>query len=85
VLWRYPRWRWLGAAYAAAMLFAIVYLGEHYVVDGLAGWAVAGACWAGVNAWLRARPGGELVNETRVAKPVEAGNAVMPASRVTDG
>lgn len=33
--------RWLLLAYPAAMAFALVYYGEHYVVDVLAGWALA--------------------------------------------
>lgn len=33
---------WLAAIYTAAVSFAIVYLGEHWVVDVLAGYAVAG-------------------------------------------
>src|SRR5271166_3635182 len=33
----------LGAAYAATLGFALVYLGEHYLVDLLAGAALAGA------------------------------------------
>lgn len=34
------------AVYVAVMAFALVYTGEHYVVDVLAGWAYAGAvCW----------------------------------------
>jgi hypothetical protein len=39
------RWRRIGKAYAAAMAFAIVYLGEHHVVDALAGGVLALACW----------------------------------------
>jgi membrane-associated phospholipid phosphatase len=35
----------LGASYAATLGFALVYLGEHYVVDLLAGAALAGAVW----------------------------------------
>lgn len=35
----------VGAAYAAAMSVAVVYLGEHYVLDALAGWVVAIAGW----------------------------------------
>src|SRR3954452_2841897 len=34
------------AAYALAMAFALVYGGEHYVADILAGWAMAGAAYA---------------------------------------
>ena len=34
-------WRWLLFAYPAAMAFTLVYGGEHFVVDILAGWAYA--------------------------------------------
>ncbi|MEX0683103.1 MAG: phosphatase PAP2 family protein [Dehalococcoidia bacterium] len=54
-LWKYRWLRWAGAAFAVSMLFSIVYLGEHYAVDGLAGWAVAGAAWAGVTAFRAKR------------------------------
>jgi membrane-associated phospholipid phosphatase len=33
---------WLAAMYTAAVSFAIVYMGEHWVVDVLAGYGVAG-------------------------------------------
>ena len=35
----------LGASYMAVLGFALVYLGEHYVVDLLAGAALTGAVW----------------------------------------
>ncbi len=35
-----------GALYAAAMALALVYLGEHYAVDLIAGGVVAGGAWA---------------------------------------
>jgi len=35
----------LGWSYAATLSFALVYLGEHYVVDLLAGAALTGAVW----------------------------------------
>jgi membrane-associated phospholipid phosphatase len=35
------RWRWLLALYPMAMGFALVYMGEHYVVDVLLGWIYA--------------------------------------------
>jgi membrane-associated phospholipid phosphatase len=42
VLWRVsPRWGWLGVFYAAGMSFSVVYLGEHYVIDVIAGWLYA--------------------------------------------
>lgn len=39
------RWRVCGLAYALAVAWAIVYGGEHYVVDALAGMLVAWGCW----------------------------------------
>lgn len=43
------RWRrrlnWLGWAYVAAMTVALVYLGEHYVVDIIAGVGIAVLAW----------------------------------------
>lgn len=45
-LWRLRRWAGvLGWAYAAAMGATLVYAGEHYVVDVLAGVALAAAAW----------------------------------------
>ena len=54
-LWKYNWLRWLGVGYAISMLFAVVYLGEHYAVDGFAGLGVAAAVWAGVRAYLARR------------------------------
>ena len=45
-----PRLRFLGWAYLGVMMFALVYLGEHYFVDIAAGIAAAWACW-----WLGGR------------------------------
>jgi membrane-associated phospholipid phosphatase len=39
------RWRWLGIAYVAMMGFALVYMGEHYVTDEIAGIALAFGVW----------------------------------------
>jgi len=53
-LWRTPL-RTVSLLYSAAMLFTVVYGGEHYVVDGLAGVTLACVSW-----WLasrRVRPG----------------------------
>jgi membrane-associated phospholipid phosphatase len=56
-LWRLvPRWtRPLLAAYPPAMAFALVYSGEHYVVDCLAGWVYAVGCFLVVNLWFERR------------------------------
>lgn len=39
------RWRWLGITYVALMGTALVYLGEHYVIDEIAGIALAVGVW----------------------------------------
>lgn len=51
-----PGTRWTGCIYSVLMLFAITYLGEHYVVDGLVGAAMAWGAWRtmGVNRFTRA-------------------------------
>jgi membrane-associated phospholipid phosphatase len=42
VLWRtWPKWGWSAVAYPIAMAFSVVYLGQHYVTDVLAGWLYA--------------------------------------------
>jgi membrane-associated phospholipid phosphatase len=50
-------WRWALLVYPAAMSFALVYYGEHYVVDVLAGFAAVTVVMLGWRAWER-RPGG---------------------------
>lgn len=71
------RWRWLLLAYPLAMGFALVYLGEHYVVDVLAGWAFAIAVHLGVGVWERRRL---LVGPTPVAPSEPAGEPAAPVS-----
>ncbi|HET6347115.1 MAG TPA: phosphatase PAP2 family protein, partial [Myxococcota bacterium] len=44
--WRTPL-RWISLAYLAAMSFAVVYGGDHYVVDVLAGGGLALLLWRG--------------------------------------
>jgi membrane-associated phospholipid phosphatase len=48
VLWQAGGvWRISAGAYALAMGFSLVYLGEHYLIDVLAGAALALGCWYG--------------------------------------
>jgi membrane-associated phospholipid phosphatase len=56
-LWRIvPPWaRVVLALYPVAMAFALVYSGEHYVVDCVAGWAYAAATFLAVDAWFERR------------------------------
>lgn len=46
-------WRWAILLYPVAMGLALVYLGEHYVIDLVAGVAYAIAVHGGVGAWER--------------------------------
>jgi len=68
-LWRLvPRWgRPLLAAYPPAMAFALVYSGEHYVVDCLAGWVYATASFVAVNLWFERRSRRVLALEPALA------------------
>ena len=65
------RWvRVVSLAYPLSMTVALVYFGEHYVIDCLAGFAVVGASWIAVDWWEKKRgltqrahdPTGQLVN-----------------------
>jgi hypothetical protein len=47
------RWRFLLLAYPLAMSFMLVYYGEHYVVDILAGWLLAILVMAACTSWER--------------------------------
>ena len=49
------RWRYLLALYPMAMAFTLVYTGEHYVLDCVAGVLYALAVHFGVNWWERRR------------------------------
>jgi membrane-associated phospholipid phosphatase len=51
----HSRWRYLLSLYPIAMAFALVYTGEHYVVDVLAGWIYCIAVYAAVE-WVAAQP-----------------------------
>jgi membrane-associated phospholipid phosphatase len=49
------RWRWLLVLYPMAMGFTLVYCGEHYVLDLLAGALFAVVVHLGLNRWERRR------------------------------
>jgi membrane-associated phospholipid phosphatase len=72
VAWRHhPAIGVLGWLYAASMAFALVYLGEHYVADLLAGLVVAAMAWRASDIWRWFRRG-ELEQQTNeaVAQPI---------------
>lgn len=71
------KWRWLLALYPLAMGFALVYAGEHYVLDLIAGVGYAVAVHLGMNRWERWRAGrgdGDRV-ELADGTPVRTGPA----------
>jgi hypothetical protein len=49
-------WRWLLLVYPLMMGFALVYYAEHYVLDILAGWLLAGVVMIGCGWWERRHP-----------------------------
>jgi membrane-associated phospholipid phosphatase len=53
---RHGRWRWAALAYPISMSVALVYLGEHYVTDIVAGALLAVAVLVGCASWERSRP-----------------------------
>lgn len=50
-------WRWILLLYPLLMAVALVYYAEHYVIDVLAGWALAAAVMWGCGRWERRRAG----------------------------
>jgi len=82
-LWKtWPRWGWAAIIYPVAMGLTVVYLGEHYVIDVLAGWLYAFAAFAVVWRNERGAPGEDARPEAgadRVRK--RSGRAgALPAS-----
>lgn len=60
VAWRvWPRWGWALVLYPLAMGWAVVYMGEHYVIDVLIGYAYGAAAfwavWVAPGWWARTR------------------------------
>jgi membrane-associated phospholipid phosphatase len=60
-LWKYRPWRPVGIAYALSMGFTVVYLGEHYTVDAIAGLGAAATGW-----WASARVASALRRRGRL-------------------
>ncbi|MFL6159767.1 MAG: phosphatase PAP2 family protein [Marmoricola sp.] len=53
-IWRLrSAWRFLLILFPLAMCFALVYMAEHYVIDEIAGMALAGLVMVGCAAWER--------------------------------
>jgi membrane-associated phospholipid phosphatase len=62
------RWRWLAVLYPVAMGFTLVYCGEHYVIDLVAGVAYAFATHWAIGMWERRRAARKAVREPRAVR-----------------
>ena len=75
-LWSRRRLRFVALAYASAMAFSLVFMGEHYVVDLIAGIATAAFAWVAASAIVRARAARrEPIPATEPASAYEAARA----------
>ncbi|HLZ71293.1 MAG TPA: phosphatase PAP2 family protein [Dehalococcoidia bacterium] len=86
VLWRvYPRWGWATVLYPIGMAFAVVYPGEHYAIDIIAGWLYAivafALVWGGLGRGLRQR----LHRPQSLAGRPTLAPAPVPADEFTAG
>ena len=63
------RWRWLLLLYPLTMSFMLVYYGEHYVIDIVAGWAAAGLVLWACAAWERGRASGPPASRATIRTP----------------
>src|SRR5690606_1524274 len=73
----FGRWGWVMLAYAGAVTFGIVYLGEHYVVDVVAGVALAVAAYLAAYHWRRLDPWLDREGRTTTA-PAGPGTLLRP-------
>jgi membrane-associated phospholipid phosphatase len=72
----HSRWRHLLLLYPVAMGFALVYTGEHYVLDLVVGVAYAVAAHLAMNAWERRRSAAGL--RTAEGRPISTSDGLEP-------
>jgi membrane-associated phospholipid phosphatase len=88
LLWRLYRWKALAFyIYTAILLFSIVYTGDHYITDILAGFLLAIACYFLAVRYIKSRPSiesetttgakGSKIDPGGLAKPLLKGLAVL--------
>lgn len=81
----FGRWGVLLAAYAVSVCLAVIYLGEHFLTDILAGWALALVVYAGIHRWgagsdrVAPRPVPELPEHWHV-RPIAIALSLIAAS-----
>ena len=80
LLWRLYRWKALAFyVYTAVVLFTIVYTGDHYVTDILAGCLLAVVCYVLALRYLKSRPGIGLETTTGGKRPrFDSGSLAKP-------
>jgi membrane-associated phospholipid phosphatase len=66
------RWRWALLAYPLVMTVALVYFGEHYVIDAVAGAALAVLVLLGCSRWERHREGQARREQESAEEPGES-------------
>lgn len=69
-------WRWLLLLYPVAMSFMLIYYAEHYLIDVLAGYLLAGLVLAGCSLWERRRESTAAARE-----PVRVGAGATDSER----
>lgn len=88
ILWRLFRWKALAFyIYSAIVLFTIVYTGDHYITDILAGLLLAVVCYILALRYIKSRagagseagtvPNGQKLDSGSLAKPLLKGLAVL--------
>lgn len=71
-------WRIAASIYALSMALALVYMGEHYVVDVLAGGAITSIGWLAAGKWVRS--GRTIIPSWRRGEVVEPVSEWPPAA-----
>jgi membrane-associated phospholipid phosphatase len=72
--------RWLLLLYPLTMSTALVYFGEHYVIDVIAGFALAGLVLVGCQLWENRRraPGSRIRSSAEQPAPATRPSAHLP-------
>ncbi len=74
------RWRPLLVGYPLLMAFSLIYSAEHYLVDVLAGWAMAVAVQLGFNRFERRRNGARTADTLVAQSPTVVENPWPPTA-----
>ncbi len=80
LLWRLYRWKALPFyIYTATVLFTIIYTGDHYITDILAGLLLAAVCYFLAGRYIKSRPNFESETVTDITGPAnDSGGLAKP-------